>query len=81
VGPPRQRAQKKNTCLVQFAITRSRWNWDRNITGFAAGVSVSSFTCTDADLQAIDAKLDDGDLSTGNFQKVSSNRAMYILEP
>jgi prepilin-type N-terminal cleavage/methylation domain-containing protein len=58
-----------------------RWNWDQNISGFTAGVSVSNFTCTDADLQAIDAKLDDGDLSTGNFRKVSSSRVMYILEP
>ena len=57
-----------------------RWNWDQNIAGFTAGISISSFTCTDAQLQEIDAKLDDGDLTTGNFQKVSSNRVMYILE-
>lgn len=57
-----------------------RWNWDRNIAGFAAGISISSYTCTDAQLQEIDAKLDDGDLTTGNFQKVQSNRVMLILE-
>ena len=57
-----------------------KWNWDMNIAGFTAGVSNSNFICTDAQLQEIDAKLDDGDLTTGNFQKVSSNRVMYILE-
>lgn len=57
-----------------------RWNWDQNIAGFTAGISISGFTCTDAQLQEIDAKLDDGNLTTGNFQKVQSNRVMLILE-
>jgi prepilin-type N-terminal cleavage/methylation domain-containing protein len=57
-----------------------KWNWDRNISGFSAGISISNFTCTDAQLQEIDAKIDDGDLTTGNFQKVQPNRVMYILE-
>ena len=57
-----------------------RWNWDKNIAGFAAGISISSYTCTDAQLQELDAKLDDGDLTTGNFQKVQANRVMLILE-
>ncbi|HVT73050.1 MAG TPA: type II secretion system protein [Lacunisphaera sp.] len=57
-----------------------RWNWDRNIAGFSAGISISSFTCTDAQLAEIDAKLDDGNLTTGYFQKVQANRVMLILE-
>jgi len=57
-----------------------KWNWDRNISGFSAGISISSFTCSDAQLQEIDAKIDDGDLTTGNFQKVQANRVMLILE-
>jgi type II secretory pathway pseudopilin PulG len=56
------------------------WNWDRNIAGFAAGVSISGFTCDDAQLMEIDARLDDGDLNNGNFQKVTPNRVMWILE-
>ena len=58
-----------------------QWNWDQNIAGITAGISISNFTCTDAQLQEIDAKLDDGNLTTGNVQKISSNRFMYILEP
>ena len=57
-----------------------QWNWDKNIAGFTAGVSISSFTCDDAQLAEIDAKLDDGDLTTGNFQKVQPTRVMLILE-
>jgi type IV pilus assembly protein PilA len=57
-----------------------RWNWDRNLGSVSAGISIQNFTASDAQLAAIDAKLDDGDLTTGHFQKVSSNRVTYILE-
>ena len=57
-----------------------RWNWDRNLGSVIAGVSIVNFTATDAQLALIDAKLDDGDLSTGHFQKVSGTRVTYILE-
>ena len=58
-----------------------QWNWDLNIVaGVEAGVSISNFTCSDAQLQEIDAMIDDGDLSTGLFQKVGPNRVTYILQ-
>lgn len=57
-----------------------QWNWDANISGITAGVSISGFTCTDQQLIEIDTKLDDGDLTTGNFRKISSSRVMMILE-
>jgi type IV pilus assembly protein PilA len=57
------------------------WNWDMNIVpGVTAGISISNFTCDDAQLAEIDAMLDDGNLGTGNFQKVAPNRVTYILE-
>ncbi len=57
-----------------------QWNWDNGNFGVTASVSISNFTCDDDQLTEIDAKLDDGVLTTGNFQKVSANRVMYILE-
>jgi prepilin-type N-terminal cleavage/methylation domain-containing protein len=56
------------------------WNWDLNIAGFTAGVSISNFTCNDAQLAEIDAMIDDGNLNTGLFQKTQPNRVTYILE-
>lgn len=56
-----------------------RWNWDRNNYGGAAVISTTNVTASDAQMALIDAMIDDGDLSTGNFQKVSS-RFAYILE-
>ena len=48
--------------------------------GFSADISISGFTCDDAQLTEIDAKLDDGDLTAGNFRKVAPNRVTLILE-
>ena len=56
-----------------------RWNWDRNNYGGAAVISAANVTASDAQMTAIDAKIDDGDLTTGRFQKVSG-RFCYILE-
>ena len=56
-----------------------RWNWDFNNSGFTASISCVNVTVSDAQMTAIDAKIDDGDLSSGNFQKVGT-RFMYILE-
>jgi len=57
-----------------------RWNWDCNILGITAGISIINFTCTNAQLVEIDTKIDDGDLSTGLFQKTQTNRVTYILQ-
>lgn len=57
-----------------------RWNWDRNMGSVAAGISISGLTCTDEQLQEIDARIDDGDITTGRFLKTQSNRVTLILE-
>ncbi len=57
-----------------------RWNWDYNNAAFTAGVSISGFTVTDEQLVEIDAKLDNGDLTTGLFRKISATRVSYILQ-
>jgi type IV pilus assembly protein PilA len=56
-----------------------RWNWDRGNNGISAAISCVNVTASDAQMTAIDAKIDDGDLSTGSFQKING-RFMYILE-
>ncbi len=59
-----------------------QWNWDDNLGmgGFTAGISVTNFNCTDQQLTEIDAMIDDGDITTGNFQKVGPNRITYGLQ-
>ena len=61
-------------------VLGGRWNWDNDISGIRAGVSISGFTCPVLQLTELDAKFDDGDLTTGHFQKVSDTRVTLILE-
>lgn len=57
-----------------------RWNWDNSLSsGGNAGISISLYTCDDTQLAEIDAKVDDGDLTTGNFVQVSSTRVMMVM--
>jgi prepilin-type N-terminal cleavage/methylation domain-containing protein len=55
------------------------WNWDNNNFGIVAGISTTGVTATDAQMVAIDRRIDDGDLTTGLFQKIGT-RFTYILE-
>jgi hypothetical protein len=56
-----------------------RWNWDRNLNGFAAAISCVGVTASDAQMMLVDAKIDDGDLTTGLFQK-AAGRFVYVIE-
>jgi type II secretory pathway pseudopilin PulG len=57
------------------------WQWDNALSAAGpAGICIIGFTCPDEQLQQIDAKLDDGNLGTGNFQKTAATRVIYILE-
>lgn len=80
VVPPGMAGTFKTDVWQSPTMIGGQWNWDQNIAGFTAGISISNFTCDDAQLIEIDAKIDDGDLTTGNFQKVQPNRVMLILQ-
>ncbi len=56
-----------------------RWNWDFNNSGVTAAIATTGVTTTDAQMLLIDKRIDDGDLTTGLFQKVGT-RFIYILE-
>src|ERR1041384_2307083 len=45
-----------------------QWDWDYGLYGVKAAVSVVGPVRTPAQMLAIDRKIDDGDLSTGNFR-------------
>lgn len=71
---------KEDTWKAARTPIGGRWNWDLNKSDFTAGVTVAGYTITDAQAAEIDAKIDDGDLSTGFFRKtVGTNRLTYIL--
>lgn len=57
-----------------------QWQWENNLASSGdAGVCITNFTCTDEQLQQIDARLDDGNLTTGIFRKTSASQVIYVL--
>lgn len=56
-----------------------RWDWDIGYHGFAASLSLWQPDVSQKQLTEFDRLIDDGDLSTGRFRKVST-QYHYILE-
>jgi len=79
VVPVGMSGQLKDSAWTSVNSLGGRWNWDFNNFGVTASISTTGVAVSDAQMTAIDAKIDDGDLTTGNFQKVGT-RFMYILE-
>ena len=57
-----------------------RWDWDKDVFGFKAGLSVVDPNALQIQLQDIDKSWDDGNLITGHFQDKGSRRYSQILE-
>lgn len=57
-----------------------RWDWDKDVFGFKAGLSVVDPNALQLQLQDIDTSWDDGNLITGHFQDKGSRRYSQILE-
>ena len=56
------------------------WDWDVRTFTNVVGISVVTPSATTAQLQEIDALIDDGDLAQGNFIKTGANRYTTVLE-
>ena len=56
------------------------WDWDYGVFGFTAAVSAVGTTASTQQMQEVDSRMDDGDLSTGQFQDKGGNRYSMILE-
>ena len=55
------------------------WDWDYEVFGIVAGVSVDSPSWDSEQMQKIDAMIDDGNLGTGEFRQRFGGY-IYILE-
>jgi prepilin-type N-terminal cleavage/methylation domain-containing protein len=55
------------------------WDWQRNRNNKTVGVSVYQTPASDEQMTEIDAKIDDGDVSTGIFQ-ARGPRYVYLME-
>lgn len=65
--------------LIDQASVGGRWAWDVNANGIRAAIALVGVTVPDSQMLDVDAKIDDGNLSTGNFRKLS-DRFVWIME-
>ena len=70
-----------NTNWTQTTPVGGNWDWDVGVYGITAGISIVDTNLAVIQMQRIDSTIDDGDLSTGLFQRVASTRYTLILEP
>lgn len=56
-----------------------KWDWERFSVGISAGISAVGNDLVLSDFRAVDAKLDDGDLSTGRFRDLGGKRYAYVI--
>lgn len=57
-----------------------QWQWENSLSSSGdAGICIVNFICTDEQLGDLDTKIDDGNLTTGRFQKTSASRVIYVL--
>ena len=56
-----------------------QWDWDYEVFGYQAGVSVFDPDRTPAEMLEIAEKIDDGSLTTGNF-RARAQGYIYIIE-
>lgn len=57
-----------------------QWDWDYDVFGFLAGISVDAPTVSNEQLIEFDKKLDDGNTSTGNIQLREAGITLVIEE-
>ena len=56
------------------------WSWGVSKYGVNAAIAINSPFVSDSQMQEIDQKLDDGDLSTGNFRQ-NGRDFFYVMDP
>lgn len=56
------------------------WDWDFQRYGVEAGLSVHRPTASPAEMAMIDARIDDGDLTTGVFRQ-RTDGYIFVLQP
>lgn len=69
----------KNFPWAEETVIGGQWDWDYGVFGVVAGVSVKSPDWKDEQMQGIDAMIDDGNLSSGQFRSRSGGY-IYVLE-
>lgn len=78
-GIPAGMETLENGSWAETTAIGGNWDWDYDVFGITAGVSIQGLTGDESTLLAIDSLIDDGNLSTGSVVRMSSTHLCYIL--
>jgi type IV pilus assembly protein PilA len=78
--PPQLQPYLRSKLNTERSPLGGVWDWDTNQFGVTAGISVFKPIADDRLLTEIDARIDDGDLTTGSFRKRTSG-VIYVIQP
>lgn len=79
IAPPELIPYLNKLNWTELTPVGGKWDWEQNNNGCIAGVGVSNPTVGGAQMQEIDAKIDDGIVTTGRFQ-IRGSSYLFILE-
>lgn len=77
--PPGMDKYIKTSDFTKTTPMGGRYNWDGPSYYSYAGIAIQNPTVSEAVLQQVDQKIDDGDLNTGYFLKTPNGRYTYVL--
>ena len=80
VLPAGMSGEIKDTAWAADTAVGGQWDWDFQQFGITAGLSVYQPTADATQMLEIDRRIDDGNLSTGNFRARTSGY-IFILQP
>ncbi len=69
-----------NTVWTETTPSGGNWEWDFGAFGITAGISIINTNFGVQQMTLIDKTFDDGDVSSGLFQRTAINRYTMILE-
>ncbi len=78
--PPSMQGYLRGSAFTQPTPIGGNWDWDFNMFGIRAGISVVDPIADDLVLLKIDTFLDNGNLATGRFRRTAARRHTFVLE-
>lgn len=69
-----------STTWATPTLLGGNWNWEGPDNHSYAGISITGSSAEEEDFMQLDAIIDNGDLSSGNFRKTPNGRYTFILE-
>ena len=78
--PPGLRGSLQGLAWGQTTPIGGKWDWSYNLLGYTASIGVFLPRRTAAQMTEIDARIDDGNLKTGNFRTCQISYVL-VIEP